>query len=125
MAVAKPGNSGSNLPPRRAKCGAEFGDRDRFCPACEYDLGCPNVREADSPTERSALQLRYADARRVASRNKCKSEFGNFSDSVDKSSCVVVCMPGPVARDLATDPNKIYQNYEGLVAAGAEAASDV
>jgi hypothetical protein len=37
---------------------------------------------------------------------------------VEKTSGVVVCMPAPVARDLAADPRKIYLNYEALVAAG-------
>jgi len=76
------------------------------------------VREAGTPAEQSALELRYNEAKRAAVKKGARSEFANFAASVQSTSGVVVCMPASVARDLANDPRQIYSNYDGLVGAG-------
>ena len=68
---------------------------------------------------RKALNRRHVQAESLLRRSKkCRQELQNLSNTVERRSVVVVAMPASVARDLVTDPRRIYANLETLVGAG-------
>ncbi len=99
-------------------CGAAAIESLRNCPACQHDLGFPNVRAAESLDEVVALKARFAEASDVASRRGIDPEFADFVTAVDSDSHVVVAVPAFYAREFLSNPRTIYTNYESLVGAG-------
>lgn len=99
-------------------CGATLSPASRLCPACQDDVGAPNVREAEASEEKSQLQRRYQAAKKGAEAQGLASECEDFEAAVLADTKVVVAMPPNVARLLFSDPSNVYQNYETLVGAG-------
>lgn len=96
-------------------CRAATNQSLRHCPACAVDLGFPNVRSVTTPTEIGALSSRFDKARESACNRGLVAEFDALVSAVNSLSHVVVAMPPLVARDLLSDPRKLYAGYEGLV----------
>lgn len=61
------------------------------------------------------MRDRFAQAAQRLAARDCANECADFCRLVAQDSGVVVAMPAAVARDLATDPRRVFENYEGLV----------
>lgn len=61
----------------------------RLCRYCTADLGCPNVRVANRPAERSCLARRKAAARRTANKAKAGPEYDRLSELAARSRLVI------------------------------------
>ncbi len=105
------------------RCRGPVPDVERYCPACTYDIGPPNVRESGSSKEVDALRKRVNSELENAKKRKCFRWVQSFSDCIRRKSIVVVAMPASVARQLVSEPKTIYQSYELLVGAGRRIAA--
>lgn len=103
------------------RCHAPVGDEDQFCPCCRYDVGCPNVRIAESRTEIDALELREIDARSRLDKNGQVDIYDAFVQELVAHSGVVVSLPAHIAKNLLLDKRLVFQDYEKLVGAGVRA----
>lgn len=100
-------------------CRQPINAAQRLCPSCSFDCGYPNVREANAPDEREALEARYnAESEKV---NECGASdtLGKFSKKVEEESCVVVNTPLSTALQFVVSKSSIYMNYEALVGSGS------
>lgn len=97
------------------------------CPTCGDHLGAPNVRAANVPKERAALQKRYQDALERAEFRKAKDAVTSFRSAVENSIAVASCSLY-VLRELAASENALYTNYylavRGEVRRAAESEND-
>jgi len=108
----------SNCP----KCDAVLDATSANCPSCNRYVGAPNVRSAGSPEERKALRVREIAARELPNQTGCSKLYKRLGKSLSRT-CVVVCVPAKVARDLVLDRRMIYVNYETLLEAGVRVAA--
>ena len=97
------------------KCGRPADESLRLCPTCGKDLGCPNVRAANSFVESEALAERARSARSHAASRGVVSEFDRLLVAVQQHSHVVVAMPSLYARSFLLDARALYAGYEALV----------
>jgi len=97
------------------------------CPTCGESLGAPNVRAANAPNEKQALDERYQAALQRAQIRNAQKELAEFTRAAGASVAVATC--GLYAlRELATSANALYTNYylavRGEVRRAAEAEND-
>jgi hypothetical protein len=102
-----------------ANCGAPENEALRLCVTCGHDLGCPNVRAANSPSHSDKLAQRFGVARANATTRAVVAEFDSFVAAVKNDSHVVVAMPPLFARGFLSDPRTLYAGYEELVGSGS------
>jgi predicted amidophosphoribosyltransferase len=53
------------------RCSSAIKGNERYCPACNSDVGYPNVRAAQEPAEKVAIANRYKRALESASKRGC------------------------------------------------------
>jgi len=71
------------------KCKTPPSPHERVCAVCGNDVGFPNVRYAEMPKEREALDKRYQDAQKTAVARGITKEFQSFMDAAGQSRAVV------------------------------------
>lgn len=71
------------------KCTNELPPDGRICPVCGKDGGTPNVRIADRPAERAALERRIETAEASANATNSKNELRQFARAVDASVAIM------------------------------------
>jgi hypothetical protein len=91
-------------------CGQHVPASVRDCPSCQADVGFPNVRSAETPEERAALQQRLADAETSAQARGCESTLRDFGRAVLRSKAVI-CRNLAVVLSLVSNDNALYANY--------------
>ena len=84
------------------------------CPVCGTDVGYPNVRAAETPQEREALDRRYVDARTDASARHSALVLDMFEGAVFRSKAVL-CRNWGVVNTLVSDDNELYATFHQRV----------
>ena len=97
-------------------CGQELHDHLRYCPACQADIGFPNVRAAERQDEVDALDRRYQDAMTSAQRRNCEDVVNQFHQAVS-SSQAVLCSPISSVQEFVSSDNKLHATFPQLVRA--------
>ncbi len=100
-------------------CAGKVNPLKRECPKCGKDVGFPNVRLAGVPAEVAALEARFAEACAECDRAGTRSELDSLEECAQKDSQIVIAMRGLQARSFLSDPNQLYQGYEGMVGSNA------
>jgi hypothetical protein len=103
-------------------CGAPVPLEKRDCQACGESNGAPNVRLAQSEAERSALTLRFHDAKISCQARGCDEALQRFGLMV-LNSRAVIARSLAVVQDLV-DRNETYTSYHSQLASGARNAED-
>lgn len=91
-------------------CNERVPDPARHCPACQHDVGFPNVRVAESPEERQALATRLNDAYISTEARMCKGVLEDFGTAVQQSKAVICRSIGQV-QTLISDENQLYPTF--------------
>src|SRR4051812_7264912 len=73
----------------RCTCGLEVPHSERSCPACGRDVGFPNVRLAQMPSEADELARRYATALSSAQARGVAGRLEAFAAAVDRSFAIM------------------------------------
>lgn len=97
-------------------CGQELHDHLRYCPACQTDIGFPNVRAAERQDEVAALDRRYQDAMTSAQTRNCEDVVNQFRQAVS-SSQAVLCSPISSVQEFVSSDNKLHAIFHQLVQA--------
>jgi len=106
-----------------SKCKMPIPTHARLCPACQTDVGFPNVRAATTQEERSALAQRLKDAEVSIRARACEAEFVEFGRHLESSKAVVCRSVGIVARLVSSD-NELYQSFYKAVQSGQRLPED-
>jgi hypothetical protein len=108
-------------------CGASVLASEEKCPTCGEYVGAPNVRAANAPSERLALQQRYQAALERAELRNAKASVANFRSALESSVAVASCGLY-FLREFVTNGNTLYTNYHlgvrGEVRRAAESEND-
>lgn len=91
-------------------CGQEFPGSARTCPSCQADVGFPNVRDAERPAERAALQTRLHNAVASCTARGCVKILEDFGGAV-LASKAVICRSLGVLQNLISTDNALYSSY--------------
>lgn len=100
-----------------SSCGNEVVQPSQLCPHCGHGGRFWNVREADKPDERAALDCRYQAARTDAIARKSDSVLQDFENGLAGSKAVITRFQSDVLR-LASGPKQLYGTYYQMVEAG-------
>ena len=95
-------------------CAADIPDHLDRCSVCWRDIGAPNVRAADLPTERAALDARYRAAQADAIARGCEAVARAFEEQASKSTAV---MCKTVQQFQGLVPNELIATYHEQVRA--------
>lgn len=106
------------MPVTCPRCQTEVLDSERSCPACDKDLGYPNVRVAKEVAEKSALVNRYEAALSAAGRTFATDVLVRFQAALRLSSAVL-CRNISKTKELVSSDNELYATFYLLVGAGA------
>ncbi len=106
-----------------SRCHTEITEFERHCPACDLDLGYPNVRAAQKAGEQEALAQRYEKARVAAAARGCGGLLADFCQAV-RASRAVLCRSLSKVKDLLSSDNELYATFYQLVGAGARRPED-
>ena len=105
-------------------CQTEVRDHERYCPVCQQDCGCPNVRAAQRPEEIRALEERLRRAETSASSRGCESVLSEFRQAVRSSSRAVFFRQVSQVFSLISSDNELYVSFYQLVGMGARRPED-
>ncbi len=108
---------------RCPRCGEEVPNHVDRCPVCGHDVGFPNVRAAEDPKERQALDGRHRAAQSHATAHGCKRVLDQFEDAVRSSKAVYCCAWG-VATPVFESDNELFTTYHERVRMGARLPED-
>jgi hypothetical protein len=86
------------------------------CPHCGASLPVPNVRAAERPIEKAALQRRYDAAIQDAKHRDTETITQQFEQSVAQSQAVIARPIGEIDR-LTSSDRELYTSYYHLVSA--------
>lgn len=104
-------------------CGSPVSENLRNCPACQADVGFPNVRAAEQPEERDALLKRVEEAKVSTAARNCSDVLQDFMLTV-LSSRVVLCRGFSVLARLASSDTQLYATYYGEIEAESRLPED-
>jgi len=94
------------------KCATPVQNSLRNCPACETDVGFPNVRAAQKSKNIDALQERVKEAEVVARARKCDSILNDFGNAVSLSKAVFCRNLSCLLRVINSDSELINTYYK-------------
>jgi len=98
------------------ECASPCPDTARNCPACDFDIGYPNVRMAVN--ELSELKTRFEVVAAFAKTAGLASEFQELVTEIDQHSHVVVAIPTLYAISFLSNRTTLYTTYESMVDSG-------
>lgn len=104
-------------------CGSPVPASVRDCPACQMDVGFPNVRAAELPQERQALLARLDVARVSAEAGRYNVVLEDFIAAV-LDSRVVLCRSLLLLSRLASADTELFATYYGEVEGGSRFPED-
>ena len=93
-----------------SKCSTEILPSERACSNCGRDAGFPNVRSANSNEERTALENRFAEAKKMAVARGITIEFDAFRIEVGRSRAVMNRSLGAL-NSWAEGPNPLLHSF--------------
>lgn len=82
----------------------------RHCPACEADVGFPNVRAAAELQNVEALKKRFDEANISARARNCEAKLKEFGKRV-ASSKAIICLNFGIARRVLESDNQLIATY--------------
>jgi hypothetical protein len=110
-----------------ANCSAALIGSEDICATCGEHVGAPNVRAANTATERAALHQRCEEALQRATSRGSQGSVRGFQAAMEGTVAVVGCDLYRL-RDLTKDANALYSNYylsvRGDVRRAAELEND-
>src|SRR5947209_801748 len=92
------------------ECKTPVPDSERSCPACQKDIGFPNVRAALRPEEKLALAQRVHDAEVSAKARNCSAVLEDFGRAV-LTSKAVLCRSLSILQSLISSENTLYVSF--------------
>ena len=95
----------------------------RWCVACQFDVGFPNVRAADTSEEREALQSRVDQAFVSARARKCEQVLEQFGDAVLRSQAVIT-RSLTLVQTLVSSDSGAHPSFYREVEAGMRVPED-
>lgn len=104
-------------------CGGSTNPASEACPACGFNLGPPNVRMADTPEMRNALESRYIEAMERASARGAGTQAQQL-ETAGTRTAAVLSMGLSRAREFICERKVLYSNYHLLVRASVRQATD-
>ncbi len=104
-------------------CQEKIPDSARYCPACEHDVGFPNIRVTESAEERDALISRLDNARVSAKARNCHDVLEDFGKAVLQSKAVICRNIGQV-QTLVSGENQLYSSFYQQVRGQARLPED-
>ncbi len=87
------------------------------CPTCHLQVQAPNVRMAEHPDEKSALQLRFSNAQTHSQRNGTKHEWQQLLTCLQQTQAVINLDISTLDK-LLSSSNVLYASYQQQVQAG-------
>lgn len=105
------------------KCRAPVPDSCRHCPACQADVGFPNVRAASAPNELAELGRRVEDAWVSGRARKCEAVLREFEAAVLHSKAVI-CTSLSRVQQLVSSDSSLYAAYYRQLEAGVRIPED-
>jgi hypothetical protein len=105
----------SKLPPCEF-CANDLPPSASQCPHCGRPGLYPNVRAAETPAERAALDRRYQAAVRDSAARGATSNLNDFETAITDSKAVI-SRPHTELQRLATNDNELYTTYYKLTEA--------
>lgn len=87
------------------------------CPTCYTQVSAPNVRMANIPEERGALEARYQAATLLSESNGTLDEMGRLEGKISQSQAVVNVSP-EFLKQMLTSTATLYASYQSQVGAG-------
>ncbi len=93
------------------------------CPVCQNDVGYPNVRAAEAPPERAALDARLLAAEQDAIARGFEAVLAQFRARVRHSQAVICRGLGPLQAMVSSD-KLLYVTFAQLVYAGSRLPED-
>lgn len=97
-------------------CDGALDDARTDCPSCGKHVGYPNVRLAEAPEEREALETRYLSELASAIPRGAGEAVEKFDNAV-RGSFAVIAMSVDMLKMLATDSKALFANYHSVVRA--------
>lgn len=97
-------------------CGNEVPPSWHYCPHCARPALFPNVKAAQVPAEKEALERRYQNARREASNRGADADIEKFETALANSKAVIARSYREVDR-LAASDKELYSTYYKLLGA--------
>jgi hypothetical protein len=101
-------------PPPCKDCGNSVPPFSHYCPHCARPALFPNVRAAQIPAEREALERRYQEARRDASSRDADADIGRFETAVASSKAVIARSFTELDR-LAASDKELFPTFYRLL----------
>jgi hypothetical protein len=95
-------------------CHENIAEHVSDCPVCGGDVGFPNVRAAQTPTERGALAARYRKAHRDAIQRGCETKLNRFEKTV-RHSKAVLCRSLEIVSRLLSNDSELYATFHQQV----------
>jgi hypothetical protein len=106
--------SAAHMGEKCPKCGTDVQPQHRYCHVCGTDVGFPNVRAANIPPEREALEARvnaaWASARATGSETKLKE----FESAVRNASAVMNRSAGALFG-WVNGPSPLFKSFHRQV----------
>jgi hypothetical protein len=100
-----------------SKCGRSPAPYARLCDVCQSDVGFPNVRAAQSPTERAQLRIRIRAAYEIARSRTAQREFSALGNIAGKSRATFNRRLASLHTWLMSE-SPLFINFFGQIAAG-------
>ena len=97
-------------------CNNEVPPSWHYCPHCARPALYPNVRAAQEPAERKAIERRYRAALRDASRRGAEAEIGRFEKAAAASKAVIARPLRELDR-LAASDKELFPTFYKLLGA--------
>src|SRR5947209_10600978 len=91
-------------------CGSSISAVADSCSTCGKYLGAPNVRAAESPEERGALEIRYQKALEEAKANGHYDRLKDFNEKM-KTTCAVINIDIDFLYYFVTNEKALYTTY--------------
>lgn len=100
----------------KCKCDSDIPNHVTLCIVCGVNVGYPNVRFAERPEERAALEHRLADARISSAGRGSTEQLNAFGQAVSSSKAVICKALGDLDNMLKSD-GQLMQAYHPAVRA--------
>lgn len=106
------------------QCGQVSAEHLTACSECGFQLGFPNVRQAERADEKSALSGRYQAACQDLQSRGLDAIRVQFEQAVETDSRPVICRKWGTIATLAERTDHLFRTYYELVDAGVRQPQD-
>ena len=104
-------------------CSSAILAHEERCHVCGTDVGFPNVRAAQTPTEQAALASRLNEARTSANARGILAILDDFGGTVKSSRAVLARTLGDL-QSFVMSENRLYTSFHSQVRSGSRLPED-